>query len=113
MPSPAANAPSSGKPASPSSDGREQNYTAPRSGATKLPLRDELGGEVGGEPLDAAFAAVAGFLHAAERRLRGRDHHRVDPDHAGLQLVADRGGGRLRTGEGIGRQPVFQRVRTL
>src|SRR5262245_27885791 len=38
----------------------------------RLPLRNELGVEVGAEPLDAAFATVAGFLHPAERRLGRR-----------------------------------------
>src|SRR5262249_54744849 len=36
----------------------------------RLPLRNELGVEIGAEALDAAFAAVAGFLPPAERRLR-------------------------------------------
>ena len=48
----------------------------------QLSLRDEFRVEVGAEPLDAAFAAVPGFLHAAERRLGRRDRHRVDADHA-------------------------------
>src|SRR6516225_2999192 len=70
-----------------------------------LRLRDELGVEVGAEPFDAAFAAVAGFLHPTERRFRRRDGNRVDAHHPGRDRVADRGRGRVRTGERIGRQP--------
>src|SRR3954451_10025028 len=41
------------------------------------------------DALDATLAAEAGGLDAAERR-RGVGHHAlVEPDHAGLQLLAD------------------------
>src|SRR6478752_2580427 len=46
------------------------------------PLRDELGDKVGAQPLDAALAAVAAFLDAAERRLGRGDGNRVDANHA-------------------------------
>src|SRR5262245_38185693 len=62
-------------------------------GCRSSPLRDEFGVEVGAEALDAAFAAVAGFLDAAERRLRRRYRDRVDAHHAGLDRFADGGGG--------------------
>src|SRR5262249_11549000 len=77
------------------------------------PLRDELARQVGIEALDAAFMAVARLLDAAERRLRGRDRHAVDADHAGLQRIADQVRGLRRRREGVGRQAVFQRVRAL
>src|SRR3954447_6216796 len=76
-------------------------------------LRDELGDEIGAEALDAALAAVPGFLDAAERRLRRRDRDRVDADHAGFQRVADRRGRRGRSGEGVGREPERQRIGAL
>src|SRR5690242_7028444 len=64
-----------------------------------LPLRNEFGVEVGAEPLDAAFAAVARLLDAAERRLRRGDGDRIDADHARLHRLADRRRGRVRAGE--------------
>src|SRR5262245_20770284 len=69
--------------------------TALASAQTISALRDEFGDEVGAETLDSALAAVAGFLDAAERRLRRRDRDRIDADHAALERVADRGGGRV------------------
>src|SRR5262245_7679636 len=51
-------------------------------------FRDELGHETGLESLDAFLGAVAALLHAAERRFRHRDREAVDPDHAGLDLLA-------------------------
>src|SRR3990172_10244373 len=36
-----------------------------------------------------ALAAEAGLLHAAERRLSGRDQAGVDPDDAGLEALRD------------------------
>src|SRR4051812_24931919 len=50
--------------------------------------RDVLDLQVLVDALLAALAAEAGSLHAAERR-RGVGHHAlVEPDHAGLQLLA-------------------------
>src|SRR3954468_24004317 len=95
---------------------RRARERAPQDEAEeKLPstLRDELGDQIGAETLDAAFAAMAGFLDAAERRLWRRDGDRIDADHAGLQRVADGGRGRARRGEGIGRKTELQRVGAL
>ena len=59
----------------------------------ELRLRDELLVGIGLEPFHAAFVAVTGILDAAERRFRRRDHHRIHPDHAGLDGIADHGRG--------------------
>src|SRR5262245_38949663 len=72
----------------------------------RLTLRNEFGIEIGAKPLNAAFAAVAGFFDAAERRLRSRDGNRVDAHHARLHGFADGGRGRVRSREGIGSEPV-------
>src|SRR6478752_3103063 len=82
---------------------RTSRLTSPMISAFNSPLRDELGDEIGAETFNAALAAVAGFLDAAERRFRRRDRDRVDADHAGFERVADRGGRRGRRREGIGR----------
>ena len=76
-------------------------------------LRNEFGVQVGAEPLDAAFAAMAGFLHAAERRLRRRDGDRIDPHHAGFDRLPDRRRGRVGGGERVGGEPELERVRAL
>src|SRR5690242_11487048 len=44
------------------------------------------------QPVVAALAPDAALLHAAERRRRVRDDAAVEPDHAGLDRLADRHG---------------------
>src|SRR5690606_9712270 len=66
-----------------------------------LYMRDELGDQVAVEGFQAAFAADAAVLDAAERRFGQGAAEMVDVDHAGFQPVADLGGGLQRVGEHV------------
>ena len=73
-------------------------------------LRDEFRVEIRLDRLGAAFGAVAGILHAAERHFRQRERDVIDRDHAALDRGADRGRGLRRSGEGVGRKPVGKAI---
>src|SRR5215510_2386499 len=56
---------------------------------TRLPfLGHEFRYQVSVESLRAAFTPVTAFLHAAERRFRGREPEVVDRHHARFESVA-------------------------